>query len=214
MLTMDPSVASSVVNQVPAEVGTGVPVKKEEMPEKPLKRVKRKRRKKDPDAPKRPMSAYMFFLVTNRVRIVAEQNLNAKKVTDIGKAVGKAWRELSSEKREIYNKQSQDDKDRYATAMAEYRAANPIIKKPISAYMYFVRDTRPGIKLKNPKASFADIGKELGKAWQELLKPDKSKYEDKAEKDKLRYVNEVANAPEVTEPDTTAKESSTMAQRI
>jgi len=210
----DTSVVSSVVKVPATQVGTVAPVKKEEMPEKPQRRVKRKRRKKDPDAPKRPKSAYMFFLVTNKVRIVAEQNLNVKKVTDIGKAIGKAWRELSSDKREIYNKQSQDDKDRYATAMTEYRAANPIIKKPISAYMYFVRDTRPGIKLKNPKASFADIGKELGTSWKALLKPDRSKYEDKAEKDKLRYVNELANAPEVTEPDTTAKESSTMAQRI
>lgn len=62
-------------------------------------------------------------------------------------------------------------------------------KKGLSAYMFFVKDTRQEIKEQNPDATFGEIGKLLGEAWKKL--EDKSKYEEMAKQDKVRYESEV-----------------------
>lgn len=58
--------------------------------------------------------------------------------------------------------------------------------------MIFVKETRPSIVLEYPSLGALDIMKKVGQLWQRLLiKENGTKYfQDKADRDKLRYLNE------------------------
>jgi len=85
------------------------------------KSKKSKRAKKDPNAPKRGLSAYMFFSAANRERILAE-NPNFS-ITDVAKALGEAWKTVSDAEKEVFQQQADEDKARYEREMAAYTAA-------------------------------------------------------------------------------------------
>ena len=58
-----------------------------------------KRKLKDPEAPKRPLSSYLEFCKDARPLLLAsDHNLT---VTEVGKELGKQWRELPSERKEF-----------------------------------------------------------------------------------------------------------------
>ena len=65
-------------------------------------------------------------------------------------------------------------------------------KRPSSAYLLFANDNRPKVKKANPDATFGDLGKLLGEAWNNVNAADKKKYNALAEKDKARYEREKA----------------------
>eukprot|EP00586_Coscinodiscus_wailesii_P004417 CAMPEP_0172483484 /NCGR_PEP_ID=MMETSP1066-20121228/10496_1 /TAXON_ID=671091 /ORGANISM="Coscinodiscus wailesii, Strain CCMP2513" /LENGTH=398 /DNA_ID=CAMNT_0013247385 /DNA_START=66 /DNA_END=1262 /DNA_ORIENTATION=+ len=77
---------------------------------------KGKKAKKDPNAPKRPMSAYMFFSQERRAKIMAEKP--EMKVTEVAKLLGEEWNQLEKGKRgkkgtQKYDKLAAADKARY-----------------------------------------------------------------------------------------------------
>ncbi|KAJ2381516.1 Non-histone chromosomal protein 6 [Coemansia sp. RSA 2559] len=79
-----------------------------------------KRAKKDPNAPKRALSAYMFFSQANRAT-VREQNPDVS-FGAIGKLLGEKWKKLNDNDKKPYLKQAEDDKTRYAKEKAEWDA--------------------------------------------------------------------------------------------
>lgn len=56
---------------------------------------------KDPNAPKRPLSAYMLWLNANRDKIRADSP--GMSVTDVSKKAGELWKGMSKEKKEVGN---------------------------------------------------------------------------------------------------------------
>ncbi|KAJ6526594.1 high mobility group box domain-containing protein [Mycena vulgaris] len=66
--------------------------------------------KKDPNAPKRALSAYMFFSQDWRERIKAE-NPEAG-FGEVGKLLGAKWKELDDEEKKPYVDQASKDKTR------------------------------------------------------------------------------------------------------
>ncbi|EMR08174.1 hypothetical protein PNEG_03347 [Pneumocystis murina B123] len=64
-----------------------------------IKKVSGKRVKKDPDAPKRGLSAYMFFAQENR-ELVKTENPDAT-FGQIGKILGERWKNLSSKDKQV-----------------------------------------------------------------------------------------------------------------
>jgi len=66
--------------------------------------------KKNPNAPKRPLSAYMFFSQDWRERIKTE-NPEAG-FGEIGKLLGAKWKEMEEEDKKPYNEQAAADKVR------------------------------------------------------------------------------------------------------
>ena len=84
---------------------------------------KQRRRKKDPNAPRRPKSAYMFFMQENRARIISGNGLDKKKITDVGKAVGEAWRKMSDKQKKSYESKSAADKARYRKELKKWEAS-------------------------------------------------------------------------------------------
>jgi hypothetical protein len=147
---------------------------------------KQRRKKKDPNAPRRPKSAYMFFMMENRADIIARNNLDKKKITEVGKAVGAAWRQMSDKDKKSYQSKSNTDKARYKKDLVKWEASKGP-KKPMSAYMFYVQETRPRLQKENPSADFSALGKLLGSGWKSLSKTNKAKLEKKAKLDKDRY---------------------------
>lgn len=76
------------------------------------------RKKKDPNAPKRSLSAYMFFANENR-DIVRAENPGIT-FGEVGRMLGDKWKALSDEDKEPYNSKAAVDKKRYEKEKAEY----------------------------------------------------------------------------------------------
>ncbi|KAH9003703.1 high mobility group box domain-containing protein [Lactarius hatsudake] len=79
-------------------------------------------RKKDPKAPKRALSAYMFFSQDWRERIKAE-NPDAS-FGEVGKLLGAKWKELDEEEKKPYIEQAARDKTRAEQEKSEYDNKN------------------------------------------------------------------------------------------
>jgi len=76
------------------------------------------RKKKDPNAPKRSLSAYMFFANENRDIVRAENpGINFGQV---GRLLGEKWKALSTEDKTPYENKAAADKKRYEKEKAEY----------------------------------------------------------------------------------------------
>lgn len=59
---------------------------------------------KDPNAPKRPMSAYMLWLNASREKIKSDHP--GISITDLSKKAGELWKAMSKEKKEVRDGQS------------------------------------------------------------------------------------------------------------
>lgn len=81
-------------------------------------KVTKTKKAKDPDAPKRPLSAYMFFSQDQRAT-VKEDNPDAT-FGDLGKLLGAKWKEMSDSEKKPYTAKAEADKVRYESAKAGY----------------------------------------------------------------------------------------------
>ncbi|KAJ5891903.1 Non-histone chromosomal protein 6 [Penicillium subrubescens] len=78
------------------------------------------RRKKDPNAPKRGLSAYMFFANDQRDK-VREENPGIS-FGQVGKMLGDKWKALTETERKPYDAKAAADKKRYEEEKAKYNA--------------------------------------------------------------------------------------------
>ncbi|PKY08366.1 non-histone chromosomal protein 6 [Aspergillus campestris IBT 28561] len=78
------------------------------------------RKKKDPNAPKRGLSAYMFFANDNREK-VREENPGIT-FGQVGKTLGDKWKNLSETQRKPYDEKAAADKKRYEEEKKVYQA--------------------------------------------------------------------------------------------
>ncbi|KAJ4335789.1 Non-histone chromosomal protein 6 [Didymella glomerata] len=76
------------------------------------------KKKKDPNAPKRGLSAYMFFANEQRDK-VREENPGIK-FGEVGKMLGEKWKALSEKQRTPYEAKAAADKKRYEEEKAAY----------------------------------------------------------------------------------------------
>ena len=84
-----------------------------------LKLLRLHRRKQRQTRPKSPLSAYMCFTLVERPKILVDNATMTFR--DVGRELGRIWRTLTVENRSVYMVQSQLDKDRYQTAMQQFR---------------------------------------------------------------------------------------------
>ena len=73
---------------------------------------------KDPNAPKRALSAYMFFAKAERPNILKKHPNYS--VTDVAKELGVRWKTIKDKSK--YEKEAAKDKARYEAAMQKYKA--------------------------------------------------------------------------------------------
>ncbi|KAJ5601585.1 Non-histone chromosomal protein 6 [Penicillium lagena] len=76
------------------------------------------RRKKDPNAPKRALSAYMFFANDNRDK-VREENPGIS-FGQVGKSLGDRWKALTESERKPYDAKAATDRKRYEEEKKAY----------------------------------------------------------------------------------------------
>ncbi|KAL8916940.1 MAG: hypothetical protein Q9208_008261 [Pyrenodesmia sp. 3 TL-2023] len=79
------------------------------------------KKKKDPNAPKRGLSAYMFFANDNRDS-VREENPGIT-FGQVGKVLGEKWKALNATQRKPYEARAAADKERYESEKASYNNA-------------------------------------------------------------------------------------------
>jgi len=80
------------------------------------------KKKKDPNAPKRGLSAYMFFANEQR-ETVREENPGIT-FGQVGKVLGDKWKALSEKQRVPYENKAKTDKERYEREKAAYNAGD------------------------------------------------------------------------------------------
>ncbi|TIC93570.1 Non-histone chromosomal protein 6 [Colletotrichum higginsianum] len=83
-------------------------------------KVDKKRAKKDPNAPKRGLSAYMFFANEQREN-VREENPGIS-FGQVGKILGERWKALNEKQRQPYEAKAATDKKRYEDEKQAYNA--------------------------------------------------------------------------------------------
>ncbi|KAF2852881.1 hypothetical protein T440DRAFT_391832 [Plenodomus tracheiphilus IPT5] len=96
------------------------------------------KKKKDPNAPKRGLSAYMFFANEQREK-VREDNPGIK-FGEVGKVLGEKWKALNEKQRTPYEAKAAADKKRYEEEKAAY-AVSLVRTSPLS---FATRLTKPG----------------------------------------------------------------------
>jgi len=155
--------------------------------EKKTKKAKGTKRKKDPNAPKRPLSSFMFFCQAKRQEM-KDQNPSAS-FSELGKILGAAWKEVTAAEKKPYEKSNAKDKERYEAEKAAYKGSaagsdeedggkkkgtkkakkdKAAPKSAPSAYVLFCSSERPKLKDKHPDAKFGELGTLLGAAWKAL----------------------------------------------
>ena len=93
--------------------------------QKALDAKKSKKTKKDPEAPKRAMSSYFFFVQVNRAKFV-KKHPNAS-VTELSRILGEEWSKLNKGKggkkgTKKYDQMALEDKERYLAEKEVYEA--------------------------------------------------------------------------------------------
>ena len=68
----------------------------------------------------------------------------------------------------------------------------PTIKRPMTAFLYYCKDHRK--EFDGKKMSVGDVGKELGSRWKACDDATKAKYQEMANNDKQRFINEKNSA--------------------
>ncbi len=172
--------------------------------------TKKGKKKRDPNAPKKPMTAFMLF--SNEMRSKLKEENPDLSFGDLAKLVGQKYKELSSDQMAIYEVKVKKDKERYNNEMANYDAPSDgdddvekrskgkkkkakkdpnAPKRAMTAFMCFSNDMRSKIKEENPDLSFGDIAKLVGQKYKELTSDQMAVYESQANKDKERYKKEM-----------------------
>ncbi|KAI9752106.1 MAG: Non-histone chromosomal protein 6 [Lichina confinis] len=78
------------------------------------------KKKKDPNAPKRGLSAYMFFANEQREN-VRDENPGIT-FGQVGKVLGERWKALDDKQRQPYEAKAAADKKRYEDEKATYNS--------------------------------------------------------------------------------------------
>jgi len=86
--------------------------------------VPSKRARKDPSAPKRSMSAFLYFALIERPKI-KEKNPDMAN-TDVSRLLGELWRAASEEDKRPFVEQEKKEREKYKVAMEEWKKQKEI----------------------------------------------------------------------------------------
>ncbi|KAI2490049.1 high mobility group [Fragilaria crotonensis] len=78
-----------------------------------------KRAKKDPSAPKRPMSAFLYFSQDKR-RQIKDANPTIRN-TEVSRILGELWRNAGEEEKSPHVEREKSEREKYKVAIAEWR---------------------------------------------------------------------------------------------
>ena len=150
---------------------------------------------KDPNAPKKPLSAYFLFSQEERLKVKAENPDYS--ITEVAKELGKRWATLNPDIKNSYEQRYQDARRVYEQELNNYKPKKKkdpnAPKQPLSAYFIFSTEERLKVKEENPHYSICEVAKELGRRWAEMDPQVKQHYQARAEEERQKYDNDMAN---------------------
>lgn len=150
---------------------------------------------KDPNAPKKPLSAYFLFSQEERLKVKAENPDYS--ITEVAKELGKRWATLDPNIKNSYEQRYQESRRVYESEMNNYKPKKKkdpnAPKQPLSAYFIFSTEERLKVKESNPSFSICEVAKELGRRWAEMDPQVKQRYQQRAEEERQKYDNDMAN---------------------
>jgi len=92
----------------------------------PIGGQKRKKNKKDPNAPKRALSAFFFFCADERAGV--KEKDPTLSVGEVAKILGARWSQIPQQNKDLYERRTMMDKERYEREMAVYRDGSKKLK--------------------------------------------------------------------------------------
>lgn len=95
------------------------PVNRKKAGDEDHTKKKKQKKKKDPNAPKRAISAFMFFSQTERENV--KKSNPGIAFTDVGKVLGDRWNKMSAEEKAPYEAKARADKKRYNDEISGYK---------------------------------------------------------------------------------------------
>ncbi|KAF7115424.1 hypothetical protein RHSIM_RhsimUnG0055900 [Rhododendron simsii] len=104
----EPSISKASSSRVKSKVGG------EDGPKK-----KKQKKKKDPNAPKKAISGFMFFSMSERENI--KKTNPGIAFTEMGRVLGERWKKMTAEEKEPYEAKARADKKRYADQVSGYK---------------------------------------------------------------------------------------------
>merc|ERR1712227_322745 len=151
---------------------------------------------KDPNAPKKPLSAYFLFSQEERLKV---KNENPDfSITEVAKELGRRWATLEPSLKASYENRYQDARKVYDSEMSHFKPQKKkkdpnAPKQPLSTYFIFSTEERLRVKEGNPGFSICEVAKELGRRWAEMDPALKQRYQARAEEERQKYDNDMAN---------------------
>lgn len=109
----------SLLEKIAIDLGHGDRV--DELIEKFLGEPIKFKKRRDPRQPKRPLSGYLQFCKSQRLKI--KEDYPELKMTELSSKMGQIWKNLSEDERKPYNEAFLTDKDRYEAEMEEFIAS-------------------------------------------------------------------------------------------
>eukprot|EP00210_Caulerpa_lentillifera_P000907 g878.t1 len=168
----------------------------------------RKRAKKPRDAPRRPKSAYMFFLAEFR-EAWKNTNPEQKRVSAVAQAAGEKWRGMSAAEKEKFELLSFNSKVTYKREKAEYSANNPetsrkavkrsgeIPTRSPSAFLFFLRAFKTAFEKEHPEESLSadESSRIAAEKWKSMTPEEKDPYERMSSYEEREYhgIKETSN---------------------
>jgi len=155
--------------------------------------------------PRGRMSSYAFFVQTCREEHKKKHPTEKVVFAEFTKKCAEKWKEMSAKEKRRFEEMAEKDKARYEADMANYtpapgekpnkkggkRGKDPNApKRSLSAFFFFCNEERPKVRKDHNDWSVAQVAKEMGKRWEKVT--DRSKYEQQAAKDKIRYEQAMA----------------------
>ncbi|KAH0690361.1 hypothetical protein KY290_018602 [Solanum tuberosum] len=86
---------------------------------------KKQKKKKDPNAPKRAISAFMYFSQSERENV--KKSNPGIAFTEVGRVLGERWNKLSAEEKEPFEAMAKADKKRYSEQISDYKNPQPTV---------------------------------------------------------------------------------------
>ncbi|KAL4108905.1 hypothetical protein PRIC1_000614 [Phytophthora ramorum] len=125
--------------------------------------TRKPRKKKDKNAPKRALSAFMFF--SNDIRDTVKREMPELQFLEISSEIGRRWKQITDEDRKPYDELAAADKRRYqeekedyvpdpsfAAAKGSRKKKDPNApKRALSAYFFFCNEIRQEKRVKYQK---------------------------------------------------------------
>uniref|UniRef100_A0AAV1V2I6 HMG box domain-containing protein n=1 Tax=Peronospora matthiolae TaxID=2874970 RepID=A0AAV1V2I6_9STRA len=179
--------------------------------------TRKPRKKKDKNAPKRALSAFMFF--SNDIRDTVKKEMPELQFLEISSEIGRRWKKITDEERRPYDELAAADKRRYMEEKEDYvpdpsfettkgtrKKKDPNApKRALSAYFFFCNDMRQETRDENPSKKITEIATLSAEKWRALPDKKRVKYQKMHEEAKVKYLQQMdvynSNDVAVQEPD-------------